>query len=95
MSDGKRIKVILFQLGSLIVYYNAETTYIPYKFGDANLYWRDDKDPNGFGPFTTLHSLMQHYEFRTKERKSQQAFLELIPTQSNVIKIDFRTKKRQ
>lgn len=96
MADGREVKVILFRLhdDNMIVYYLAATSMIAYRFGDANLYWRDNTDQAGFGPFTTLHSLMQHYQNVIAERKTAAKLVLLPPGPSNTIKIDFKSKKR-
>lgn len=84
------MKIILFQLGSLIVYYKAQSSYIPYSFGDNNLYWRDNTNPDGFGPFNTLYGVMKHYEAVIEDRR----VAKLPQPQPELIRVDFKNKKR-
>lgn len=81
------------------MYYNSHSVHIPYRFGDHNLYWCDKDDMAGFGPFSTLHSLMQHYEKRIHERRAKlqevKPQLQLIkPEAKKVIMVDFKNKKK-
>lgn len=95
MDDGRLVKVILFQMGSLIVYYLASSSYVPYKFGDANLYWCDKEVPNGFGPFTSLDFTMKHYqETMSARKKAQPPSLSIVATSSNIILVDFVAKRK-
>lgn len=95
IDDGRRQKIVLFELKAqnLIVYYLAETPYIKYIMGDATLYWRDQVDPNGWGPFTNLNTLTYHYEATLGARK--RAVLVVIPVvQAKVVHVDFKNKKK-
>ncbi len=99
MDDGRRVKVILFEMGTKLnmkAYYMAPNIYVPYRFGDANLYWRDDRDPNGYGPFVTLHHLMNHYQSTIQARQEQDAKpkLLLINPANKVLIVDFKNKKK-
>jgi len=93
MDNGTRVKIMLFRIGNAVVYYREANQYIPYKMGDWNLYWCDPVEPNGYGPFNTLDTLMKHYEYTLVERLAKKAAIESSMA-GNVIRVDFKNKIR-
>jgi hypothetical protein len=82
--DDKQAYVQL-ELGTLQIY-SVQTREelqknIPYK----ELFWRDKKSPYEiFGPFPSIYHACNHYEWLKAQPKIK----------DNVVRIDFRTKKR-
>ena len=79
---------LLFTLGSLEVYFDDGLPYAA-KPPQKDIYWRDKKDPQGYGPFDSLWSAMRHYENIVAVRTPH-----LLTDVSKLIKVDFKSKKR-
>lgn len=56
-------------------------------------FWRDAQSPQGYGPFESLYEAMKHYGTITKDFKAMTAPL-VKSVEDNLIKIDFKTRKR-
>lgn len=90
---------LLFELGSLKVFFAEPPAYIAPKPGQKDIYWFDAKNPHGSGPFDTIHAAMKHFSLITETRRKEEAAgLQLLkaplPPSSEVIQVDFVNKKK-
>ena len=73
------------QLNGLMVFVNEYNQYV----------WRDANHNPGFGPFLTLDECYQHYKSMVP---SQPTKLYIVPnapdTPANIIRVNFKTRKR-
>ena len=90
------VKVVLFELHGLRVYYTAPDFHTHYRLGSDPVYWMDAESPDGRGPFPTLQMAMNDYSNTISNRKAEKAKLILLSTckESPVISVNFKTKKR-
>lgn len=71
-------------LGSLRVY-----TFSPSSIGTTSIFWCDDKDPQGYGPFRSIYECLSHWQWRQGERKAIEAI-----DPNKVVHVNFSEKKR-
>lgn len=55
---------------------------------DSGYFWRNNANPQGFGPFKTVEATLLQYAKVVKESKELQAVAD------NIIKVDFKARKR-
>jgi hypothetical protein len=55
---------------------------------NSGLFWRNMKNPQGFGPFINLEAVMRSYANYCQDAK------DLRQSADNIIKVDFVAKKR-
>lgn len=88
---------LIFKLGTLEVHsfsaVSAPSTPVYPHTGQLTvrmteeIWWRDENNPNGFGPFETIYAAVKHYE-------NYKNNLSLASSPSSLIKVDFKNKKR-
>ncbi len=76
-----------FELLSLKVYSLVPWGQVPTSF--SNFWWKDDRYPQGFGPFSCLRDCMKDFEVSMRIRSP-----DVKPKEGNVIEVDFIGKKR-
>lgn len=80
-------------LGSLELVHVKSPVQFPCGYTlSSGIYWRDAKNPAGFGPFEGAYDAFKHYEDLAKSLKL--ADIITLPLQPNVINVDFKLKLR-
>ena len=83
---------VIFKLGTLEVFSVSDAPTLFRPSGDTTTYfWRDDANPQSFGPFPSVFSAVKHYENRAKYIKDTNS----DPNQGKIIEVDFKHKRRK
>ena len=93
MSNEVVYAKFLFSFGSVYIY-----EWTPGKFdlfGQPMYYWRYVDTAAYYGPFVSIMECTRHWEAFTRGQSNTQAInLQKEMDMSNVIRVDFKTKKR-
>ena len=79
------------QLGSLQLYTLRTEEDDLQKRGIMNIYWRDNKSPQGFGPFPSLWEALSHYRDICRVYQGNSSRDDIG---ANVVAVDFVMKRR-
>lgn len=81
-----QIPVILTELGELQLYHFPTPEEVANGSPPRKVYWQNTKTKQSFGPFSGVYEAMRHYSLITQVKKAA--------SKNNLIKVDFKSKKR-
>lgn len=85
-NQSQKLAILIFELGDLQVYHYQDITSWTNKVPAVEFFWHRKGDPRQHGPFTSIHDAVDNYKGVIVEEKH--------PTPLNLIKVDFKNKKK-
>ncbi len=86
--QNKEKAILIFELGALQVFHFPTPEQITRNIMTEEIYWQDIRTRETFGPFVSIFVAISHYSWLVQSNKIGGK------TKDNVIRVDFRNKKR-